>query len=136
MQKNIPFDFVFDYLFPLEVKVKPMFGLFALYIGEKLVLMLRQRAQHPEINGVWIATSQEYHKSLKKAFPSLRSIAASSNGIAETEWQLLPVDTDDFEKSVITACELIKQNDPRIGRIPKPPKPKTKTAHGTKKPGD
>jgi len=136
MQKNIPFDFVMDYLFPLEVKVKPMFGVFALYIGEKLVLMLRQRTRHPEINGVWIATSQEYHKSLRKAFPSLRSIAASSNGIAETEWQLFPVDTDDFEKSVIRACELIKQNDPRIGRIPKPRKPKTKTAHGTKKPGD
>ena len=136
MQKNIPFDFVFDYLFPLEVKVKPMFGLFALYVGEKIVFMLRQRTENPEINGVWIATSQKYHKSLKKAFPSLRSIAATSDNIAETEWQLFPVDTDDFEKSVIRACELIKQNDPRIGRIPKPPKPKTKTAHGTKKPGD
>ena|SRR5215218_4559497 len=74
MQKNIPFDFVFDYLFPLEVKVKPMFGLFALYIGEKLVLMLRQRKQHSEINGVWIATSKDHHKSLRKAFPSLRSL--------------------------------------------------------------
>src|SRR5215218_3784242 len=136
MQKNIPFDFVFDYLFPLEVKVKPMFGLFALYIFEKLVLMLRQRKQHSEINGVWIATSKDHHKSLRKAFPSLRSIAATSDNIAETEWQLFPVDTDDFEKSVIRACELIKQNDPRIGRIPKPRIPKSKTAHGTKKPGD
>ena len=136
MQKNIPFDFVFDYLFPLEVKVKPMFGLFAVYVDEKIVLILRQRIQHPEINGVWIATSKDHHKSLRKAFPSLRSIAATSDNIAETEWQLLPVDTDDFEKSVISACELIKQNDPRIGRIPKLRKPKTKTAHGTKKPGD
>src|SRR5215217_1041083 len=136
MQKNIPFDFVLDFLFPLDIKVKPMFGLFAVYVDEKIVLILRQRIQHPEINGVWIATSKDHHKSLRKAFPSLRSIAATSDNIAETEWQLLPVDTDDFEKSVISACELIKQNDPRIGRIPKPRKPKTKTAHGTKKAGD
>ncbi len=118
-KKNIPFDFVFDYLVPLEVRVKPMFGLLALYVDDKIVLILRQRTKSPEINGVWIATSEQYHGSLKNDFPSLRSISTDSGGITETEWQLLPVDSEDFESLVINVCELIKHNDPRIGRIPK-----------------
>jgi hypothetical protein len=132
-KKNIPFDFVFDYLVPVEVTVKPMFGLFALYVGEKIVLILRQRTKHPEINGVWIATNKEHHKSLKKDFPSIRSISNNYDDAIETEWQLLPVDKDDFENSVIKACEFIKHNDPRIGRIPKSRKAKTKIKD-TKKP--
>jgi len=119
-QKNIPFNFVFDYLIPLEVTVKPMFGFFALYAGTKIVLILRQRTKHLEMNGVWIATTKKHHSSLKNDFPSLRSIPAYSDGTIETEWQLLPADADDFKSSVIKVCELIKHNDPRIGRIPKP----------------
>lgn len=117
-QKNIPFDFVFDYLVPLQVTTKPMFGLFALYIGEKIVLMLRQRTKYPEMNGVWVATSQEHHKSLKNDIPSLRSIPDYSDDTTETGWQLLAVESEDFENSVIKTCEFIKHNDPRIGRIP------------------
>lgn len=133
-KKNIPFDFVFDYLVPVEVTVKPMFGLFALYVGEKIVLILRQRTKYPEINGVWIATNEEHHKSLKKDFPSLRSISNYSDDTIETEWQLLPVDRDDFENAVIKVCEFIKNNDLRIGRIPKSRNAKTKRTD-TKKPG-
>jgi hypothetical protein len=126
-KKNIPFDFVFDYLIPVEVTVKPMFGLFALYAGEKIILILRHSKKYPEINGVWIATNMEHHKSLKKDFPSLQSISNYSNGTNETEWQLLPVDADDFENSVIKACEFIKHNDPRIGRIPRTKTKKNKS---------
>jgi hypothetical protein len=122
--KNIPFDFVFDYLVPLEVTVKPMFGLFALYANNKIVLMLRQRTRHPEINGAWIATAREHHKSLKKDFPSLRSISSYAGSPVETGWQLLPADADDFESSLIRVCERIKRNDPSIGRIPSPGKAK------------
>lgn len=128
IKKNIPFDFVFDYLVPLDVKVKPMFGLFALYINEKIVLILRQRKEYPGTNGVWIATTREHHESLKHDIPSLRSIDPGSDSMAETEWQLIPADADDFENSVIKACDLIKHGDLRIGRIPKPGKNKTKTS--------
>jgi hypothetical protein len=131
-KKYIPFDFVFDYLVPLDVKVKQMFGLFVLYVNEKIVLILRQRKEHSDINGVWIATKKEHHDSLKKDFPSLRSISAYSDGNIETEWQLIPVGTDDFENSVVKVCEFIKHNDPRIGRIPKLRKTKSKST-GTKK---
>ena len=136
-KKNIPFEFVVDYLFPLDVTIKQMFGLFALYINEKIILILRQRKELPEINGVWIATSQEHHKSLKDDIPSLRSISNDTTDITETEWQLIPINTNDFESSVIKACELIKNRDPRIGRKAKPRKVKEgnkSKSNKTKKP--
>ena len=89
--KNIPFDFVFDYLLPLEVTVKPMFGVFAIYVGEKIMLILRQRKNYPDTNGVWIETKHEYHKSLKKDLPLLCSISGYKNDAFETGWQMLSV---------------------------------------------
>jgi hypothetical protein len=124
-QKYIPFTFDFDDLFPLEVKVKPMFGLWAIYVSKKIILILRQRPDFPETNGVWIATNQEHHKSLKNGLPSRCSISPYSDVSSETEWQVLPVDSDDFESSVRKVCELINHNDYRIGRIPIPVKPRT-----------
>ena len=94
-----------------------MFGCHALYVGEKIILILRERKDHTEDNGVWIATSSEHHASLKKEFPSLRSIQVL--GEKETEWQNISAGADDFESSVIRICELIKKGDKRIGKIPK-----------------
>ncbi|MEO7263596.1 MAG: hypothetical protein ABIW38_01730 [Ferruginibacter sp.] len=125
-KKNIPFDFVLDYLFPLEVTVKPMFGLWAVYMNDKIIFALRQRDDHPETNGVWIATKSEHHESLKKEFPSMCSISIFSKGIKETSWQVLPADSEDFETSVIQACNLVKHYDTRIGVIPKPRQSKTR----------
>jgi hypothetical protein len=124
-QTNLPFDFVFDYLLPLEVSVRPLFGLFAVYAGEKILLILRQRKSQPEINGVWIATKKEYHKSLKKDLPSLCPVVAYANVMGETEWQMLPASATDFETAAIKICSLILRGDPRIGRLPKP-RPKTR----------
>lgn len=118
-KKNIPFDFVLDDLMPFDVTLKPMFGMWAIYSGEKIMLILRQRKDHPETNGVWVATNQEHHKSLKSDVPSLCSISTYSDGTKETEWQLLPMSADNFEASVAKVCELIKHGDRRIGRIPK-----------------
>ena len=117
-RKNIPFDFLFDYLTPLDITVKPMFGMWAVYLNEKILLILRERQDYADTNGVWIATSQEHHNSLKKDLPSLRSISNYKMGLTETEWQLIPVDNYDFEVSARKVCEFIKRNDPRIGRIP------------------
>ena len=99
-----------------------MFGLYAIYIDEKIVLVLRDRKDQPETNGVWVATNKEHHKSLKDELPSLRSFSIYSKAVKETGWQMLPVDSDDFETSVIKLCELIKRGDQRIGRVPKPGK--------------
>lgn len=104
-----------------------MFGLWAIYVNKKIMLILRQRKDHSDTNGIWIATNQEHHKSLKSELPSLCSISTYSGGLRETEWQVLPVDSDDFEASVRKVCELIKHNDHRIGRIPDPRQRKAKT---------
>lgn len=125
-KKNIPFEFVLDYLAPLEITVKPMFGLYAIYLNEKIMLVLRQRKDNADTNGVWVATCKKYHQTLKNELPSLRSFSIYSKSVKETDWQLLPVDADDFEYSVIKACELIKRGDNRIGKIPKAGKSKTK----------
>ena len=126
MNRKIPFEFVLEALLPLNPRVNPMFGAFGVYVGEKIVLALRNKEDHQEANGVWIATKSEYHSSLKKIFPSMHSIYLLSDGKAETQWQMLPQDADDFESSAIKICELILQGDERIGRIPKPRKKKRK----------
>lgn len=122
--KKVPFEFVLESLLPLNPRVNPMFGAFAVYVGEKIVFVLRHKEDHQEANGVWIATKSEHHLSLKEIFPSMRSVYLLSDGKAETEWQMLPLDADDFETSAIKACELILRGDERIGRIPKPRKKK------------
>ena len=119
-RKNIPFNFVLDYLLQLEVIVKPMFGMFAIYVGEKIMLILRQRKNFKDTNGIWIATNKENHKSLKKDLPSLCSISTYTNDAFDSEWQMLPADSNDFETSVIKVCEFIVHCDPPIGKIPKP----------------
>ena len=124
--KKVPFEFVLESLLPLNPRVNPMFGAFAVYVGEKIVLALRKRESHEEANGIWIATKSEHHTSLKKILPSMCSIYILSDGKAETGWQMLPYDADDFESSAIKVCELILRGDERIGRIPKPRKKKKK----------
>lgn len=126
IKKAIPFDFVFEYLEPLPYAVKPFFGCFGVYTGDKIVMILRDKKDHTEANGVWIATSYENHESLKKIFPSMRSISILNDGAGETGWQMIPVTAADFETSVLEICTLVRRGDSRIGRVPKK-KPKKKS---------
>ena len=112
----IAFDFVLEELYSVEPKVRAMFGSHAVYVKDKIVLILRNRDSHPDDNGVWLATSPEHHQSLKKDFPSMRTIALL--GSVETAWQNLPVQDECFEEAVMKACKLILRGDPRIGRVP------------------
>jgi hypothetical protein len=127
--KKLPYDFVFDYLYPIEPVVKPMFGSHALYVGSKIVLILRERPTHKEVNGVWIATTAEHHVSLKKELPSMCSIAVLGEG--DTNWQMIPSSAGDFEESVIKLCEMVRRGDPRVGKVPK--LKKKRAAGATKK---
>ncbi len=119
------FDFVLDYLYPLEVNVKPMFGCHAVYVGRKVMFITRKKPSHEDSNGIWIATSHEHHESLKKEFPSLESVHVLNEGKGESGWRLLHENANDFETSAIRLCELIKAGDERIGKIPKPKKKKS-----------
>lgn len=124
--KKIPFPFVLDMLFPLDPHTRPMFGAHAIYVREKIVMVVRDRETHTEANGIWIATSKEHHESLKKELPCMQSIYLLSDGKAETSWQMIPADDDNFETLATHICDLILKNDPRIGRIPKARKKKSK----------
>jgi hypothetical protein len=93
-----------------------MFGCTAIYVGEKIVLILRQKPSYERDNGVWLATTEEHHASLREEFPNMRSIGLLGKEI--TGWQVLPMDAPDFEESALRACELVIAGDPRIGKIP------------------
>ena len=118
MAKEPPFDFIFDYLLRIELEVKPFFGMFAIYSNNKLLLLLRERTNQPEMNGIWIATVGDGAKTLKKELPG--SVILFERKSKKDEWLLIPPDADTFERSAISVCELIVHRDPRIGRIPKP----------------
>ncbi|HEX8516004.1 MAG TPA: hypothetical protein VF868_07375 [Bacteroidia bacterium] len=120
IKKSIPFEFAVENLHSLNPIVKPMFGAHAVYIGPKLVLILRDKDDVD--SGVWIGTTVEHHASLKKDFPKMRSITVFGPGVSA--WQLLHKDDIDFETKVNLACDFILKNDPRIGKIPKEKKKK------------
>src|SRR5882724_4596662 len=117
MKQKLPFEFVLEELDRVHPRVRPMFGCYAVYVGEKLMLILRNRKDHTDDNGVWLAIPREHHESLKKDFPCLRSI--NLLGTTETVWQNIPMDDNDFEELVMKACGLIVRGDERIGKIPK-----------------
>lgn len=123
-RKPIPHAFVLDALASLSPRTRPMFGCIAVYVDERIVLVLRDKPDAPADNGVWLATTCEHHKSLRREFPNMRSIGVLGKPV--TGWQLLPADTPDFEQAALHACELIMARDPRIGKIPKPRKPRAR----------
>jgi hypothetical protein len=94
-----------------------MFGCLAVYVGEKIVLMLRNKTTEIQDNGVWIATTEEHHASLRREFPRMRSIQLFGGKISG--WQVLPVDEPDFETAALRATELVLKQDLRIGKVPK-----------------
>jgi hypothetical protein len=116
-RKTVPHEFVLDALAAIAPRTRSMFGCLAIYVGDKIVLLLRDRPTETADNGVWLATTHEHHESLHREFPNMRSIRLLGKEV--TSWQVLPVDAPDFEESAICACELVIRRDPRIGKVPK-----------------
>jgi hypothetical protein len=116
-RKAAPYEFVLDALAQIQIKTRPMFGCLAIYVEDKIVLMLREKQKQREDNGLWLATSVDHHRSLHREFPSMRSIQLLGKEV--TGWQVLPADAADFEEAAMRACELILARDPRIGKVPK-----------------
>lgn len=75
-------EFVLKALALAHPYTNPMFGCTAIYVGDKIVLRVRDRESSPRDNGVWLATTVEHHESLKKTFPTLRSIEVFGGGCA------------------------------------------------------
>ena len=115
-RKAVPHQFVLDAIAALSPTTHPMFGCLAVYVADKIVLILRDKRDQTADNGVWLATTKDHHDSLRREFPNMRSIQVLGKGV--TGWQVLPADAPDFEEAALRACERILAMDPRIGKVP------------------
>lgn len=109
----VPHDFVLSLLAPLQPVTKPLFGCTAVYVGQMLVLVLRDRNDEPSSNGVWVATSAQHRASLRAEVPSLTDIGVLSPG--KTAWQMIPVGSPHFEAEVSAVCAMVLGRDRRVG---------------------
>jgi hypothetical protein len=119
LKQKRPHAFVLDALAPLHPEVRRMFSGFAVYIGDRIVCMLRDSPKSPRDNGVWLVLSDTVNPAdptLRREFPSLRSIELLAGKIGH--WLLIPVDGPAFETEALHACDLLLRHDPRLGRIP------------------
>jgi len=115
-----PHSFILEALTPLNPEVRRMFSGFAVYLGDRIVCMLRDHPKSPRDNGVWLVLSEGTNpkdKELHREFPSIRSIELLANKTGH--WLLIPSDSPSFENEAIHACDLLLRHDPRFGRIPK-----------------
>jgi len=118
-RRSAPYPFVVEALAPLEPEVRPMFSGFAVYVGEKIVLMLRDSQKQPEDNGVWLVFSETANLAdpgIRLDFPSIRLIQLLGGKISH--WRLIPADSSNFESEALHACELLLKHDVRFGRVP------------------
>jgi hypothetical protein len=115
-RKPVPHEFVLDAIAALSPETRSMFGCLAVYVRDKIMLILRDKRAQTADNGVWLATTEEHHQSLRRLFPNMRSIQVLGKKV--TGWQVLPADSQDFEEAALRACELVLADDPRIGKVP------------------
>lgn len=116
----IPHEFILEFLYPLPIRTKKMFGNVAIYYGNKIVLATRQKKDNTVDNGIWIGTKNEHHEALKTLIPELRHLETYKI----KKWLLLHEDELNFEERAQQIAELIKENCDLIGIIPKPRKKK------------
>src|ERR1017187_7236956 len=90
-RKSAPYPFILEALIPLNPEVRPLFSGFAVYLGDKIVLMLRDSPNQPEDNGVWLVFSEVANLTdagIRRDFPSLRIIGLLGGKI--DHWRLIP----------------------------------------------
>lgn len=114
MNYKVPFSFVLRYLYPVRPVIKKMLGCYGLFVNKKLLLLLRDRENQPEFNGIYIATQPEFFDVLQNEI-HISQMNVDLDGAPHT-WIFLSEDLADFDDKVKKACELIKAGDERIGK--------------------
>ena len=73
-------------------------------------------------DGMWVASLPEHSESLRREFPELRPIELFKDRGQKgfTGWLNFPDTEERFEESAIAICRLVIDEDPRIGKVPKP----------------
>jgi hypothetical protein len=115
-KKPIPFDFVLDALESLGPETRPMFGCTAVYVGERMHFILRDKGPGDADSGVWIAYQPEHQAEVFSLFPALQKVEVFGDKVAG--WRKLSSRSPDFEDDVLRACKLVRARDPRLGKIP------------------
>lgn len=116
-KRHSHFQFVLDELLPLRPAVKQMFGFTYVYLGERLLLSLRESRRQPQYNGVWLYTEAAHIDSLRGEFPLLPRRRFWKSAKSGSGWVILAAATEEFEEYAFRACELILAGDRRIGRL-------------------
>jgi hypothetical protein len=92
---------------------KAMFGCRGCYLHGRLVLVLASRGKEPW-KGVLIPTEKKHHGVLLDELPDL-----GVHPMLE-KWLYLPEEKEDFEETAARLVDLIRQEDSRVGVLPKP----------------
>lgn len=114
-----PYPFILDALAPLNPEVRRIFSGFGVYVGDRIICILREQEKSARDNGVWLVLSDSTNPAdpdLLRQFPSIRSIDLLRNKMRQ--WLLIPSDGPGFEIEALRACDLLLHYDPRLGRIP------------------
>ena len=117
VKSRSPYQFVLDELLPVRPVVKRAFGLTYVYLGERLLLALRQSERQPRFNGVWLYTEAEHVESLRGEFPQLPRRCFWKSKKSGSGWVIIASELEDFEECAFQACELILRGDRRVGRL-------------------
>ena len=115
VKKQAPFPFVLEELVSIRPTVKQMFGFTHVYLDDRLLFSLRDSANKPGSNGMWLYTTAEHIESLGREFPELSRRYLWRSG--RNAWVILASKLEGFEEYVLKACDLILRGDPRIGRV-------------------
>jgi hypothetical protein len=133
--KSLPFPFVLEELAPLDPVTRPMFGSLGVYVGERIVMILRDKGPGDADSGVWLAFEPEHEAAVASALPRLCPIELFRTKVAG--WKKLSSRSAEFEDDVGVVCRLLLEGDERIGKVPGKKRPraaKTKPAAVKAKP--
>src|SRR5262245_18410900 len=95
-KKKMPFAFALEELDAMAPLIKPMFGGFVVYPGERMTLFLYDQEKWPDCKGVSLATTPEHYRSLAQELSSTRYAEAPK--IGKHPWLLIPASALDFEE--------------------------------------
>ena len=123
MAKELQSLYWIEELLPKEHIRKSMFGGFAYYLQEKLVLVMfestgskayKDKKYEFELwNGCMFPAEREHHADICRRYPFL------INHPVLPKWLYLPLETENFEDQVESVMRELRRRNPQFGTIPK-----------------
>jgi hypothetical protein len=114
MNYKVPYNFILSFFYPLRPIIRKMLGCYALLLDQKIVMLLRDREDHPEFNGVFVATQPQFFEELSNELHS-SNMEFDIDGVPHT-WIFISEDLNDFEEKLKKAANMIRSGDKRIGK--------------------